>query len=99
VGGSLASSLHGIPRSTNDVDLVADLQARHVDPLIRALADRFYVPEDRVRDAVERRASFNVIHLETMFKVDIFVLKDDDISTVSPVRRSNRQKPGPSRKQ
>lgn len=77
VGGSLASSLHGIPRSTDDADLVAELREDHVEPLVAALGSRFYVDADHVREAVRRRSSFNVIELETMFKVDLFVLGDD----------------------
>jgi hypothetical protein len=37
VGGSLASSIHGIPRTTQDVDLVADLRLSHVDAITSAL--------------------------------------------------------------
>lgn len=73
VGGSLASSLHGQPRATQDVDIVADFQPQHVTPFVSALRERFYVDEPAVRDAVKRRSTFNVIHLETMFKVDVFV--------------------------
>jgi hypothetical protein len=72
IGGSVASSVHGVPRSTNDVDVVADLQLRHVTPLVHALGDAFYIDEDAVRDAVERRSSFNVVYLTSMFKIDVF---------------------------
>jgi hypothetical protein len=41
-----------------------------------ALEGAYYVPEGRVRDAAARRGSFNVIHLETMLKVDVFVARD-----------------------
>jgi hypothetical protein len=75
LGGSLASSLHGIPRSTQDADLVADLQSHHVAPLVSRLRESFYLDDERVRNAVRRRASFNAIHLATMTKVDVFVLK------------------------
>ncbi|MBI2377443.1 MAG: hypothetical protein HYV07_25810 [Deltaproteobacteria bacterium] len=77
IAGSVASSLHGIPRATQDVDLVAALRYPHVKPFAAALEGRFYVDEDSVRSAVLRRSSFNVIHLETMFKADIFVSSDD----------------------
>lgn len=89
VGGSLASSFHGIPRSTMDADLVADIKASHVQPLARALRDRFYLDEDGILDAVERRSSFNLIYLKTMFKVDIFVLKEDAHSR-EEMRRKKR---------
>jgi hypothetical protein len=73
VGGSLASSVHGIPRATQDVDLVAVLSLDHIEPLTVALASEFYVDGDMISDAIRRRASFNVVHLATMFKADIFV--------------------------
>lgn len=73
VGGSLASSLHGIPRSTQDVDIVADLQLHQVIPLVAALEQTFYVDVDMIMAAVVQRSSFNIIHLDTMFKVDVFV--------------------------
>ena len=87
VGGSLASSFHGTPRSTNDADLVADLRRAHVPLLAAALEAEFYLDRGRIRDAVRRRSSFNVIYLETMFKVDIFVLKDDPLAREEMRRR------------
>jgi hypothetical protein len=77
VGGSFASSIYGIPRATQDVDLVADIGLPQVDALTNALADEFYIDAAMVRDAIRRRASFNVIHLATMFKADVFVARDD----------------------
>jgi hypothetical protein len=76
VGGSIASSAHGVPRSSIDADVVAELGPAHVTRLVSALAGRYYVSDERVRDAIARRASFNVIHLETMVKVDVFVSRD-----------------------
>jgi hypothetical protein len=73
VGGSLASSVHGIPRSTQDIDLLIELPGRLVEPLAAELERDFYVDRDMILDAVHRRASFNVIDLKTMFKVDLFV--------------------------
>jgi hypothetical protein len=73
VGGSLASSLHGIPRATQDVDIVADLLPEHVRPFVDAVSADFYISEDAVRDAVRRRSTFNVIHFATVTKVDVFV--------------------------
>jgi len=75
IGGSLASALYGVPRATMDADLVADLRVEHAEALARALADAFYVDAEMIRDAVRQQRSFNVIHLETAFKVDIFVRK------------------------
>lgn len=76
VGGSIASSAHGVARASVDADVVAELRPEHADRLASALRGDYYVPEARVRDGIARRASFNVIHLETMLKVDVFVSKD-----------------------
>ncbi len=78
IGGSVASSLCGVARSTLDVDLVVDLADRHVGPFAASLADAYYVEESAVREAVRRRDSFNVIHLDTMMKIDVFVLRRDE---------------------
>ena len=80
VGGSLASSLYGIPRATNDADLVADVKLKHVEPLTKALENDFYVAGELITEAIRDRSSFNVIYLATMFKADIFLPKKDAFS-------------------
>jgi hypothetical protein len=77
VGGSLASAVQGVPRATNDADIVADLKPEDVVPLVRALRADFYLDPDTVRHEVARQGSFNLIDLATYFKVDIFVAGDD----------------------
>jgi hypothetical protein len=75
LGGSVASSAHGVPRASIDADVVADLGPEHVTPLVERLRNDYYVDEERVRAAVQSRRSFNAIHLATMFKVDVFAAK------------------------
>lgn len=75
VAGSIAASVHGVPRSSLDADVVADLQPVHVRPFVDALRGAFYVPEGHVEEAIAERSSFNVIHLDTMLKVDVFVAR------------------------
>lgn len=87
VGGSFASSLHGHPRSTQDIDFVADLKPEHVTPLVAALHRRFYFDEPAIREAVSRGSSFNVIHLRTLFKVDVFVAGNDVATRRELMRR------------
>ena len=74
IGGSLASSIFGIPRATQDADIVADLQAESVPAFVHQLGKDFYADSERILMGVERLSSFNVIHLATMFKVDVFLL-------------------------
>lgn len=76
MGGSLASSAYGYGRATQDADLIADFRREHIAPFANALTGAFYVSEPMIASAVERRSCFNLIHLATMFKVDVFVLKD-----------------------
>lgn len=75
VGGSVASSAYGHMRTTQDADLIADLKAEHVAPLVRALGDDYYISPTAALEAIGRRSSFNLIHYATMFKVDLFVSK------------------------
>lgn len=76
VGGSIASSAHGVPRASIDADVVAELLPAHAAPLAAAPHGAYYVSEQRIEDAIARRATFNAIHLETMVKVDVFVSRD-----------------------
>jgi len=75
VGGSLASSIHGVMRSTLDADIVADMKLEHIKPLVAALSKEFYADDEMIKDAIEHHSSFNLIHYETAFKVDIFTRK------------------------
>lgn len=91
VGGSLASSIYGIPRATQDVDFVADLRLSHVEAITSALTEEFYVDADMISDAIKRRASFNVIHLTTMFKADVFIFQGDSWSSSEMDRARGEQ--------
>jgi hypothetical protein len=75
IGGSLSSALHGVMRATMDADIVADLRLKHAEPLAHALGDSFYADGEMIHNAIRRHDSFNLIHLDTMFKVDVFVAK------------------------
>jgi hypothetical protein len=87
LGGSVASSVHGVPRSSLDIDILAALAAKHVPDLERRLAGTYYISATRVADAIEREASFNLIHLETMFKIDVFIARSDAFRLSSLQRR------------
>jgi hypothetical protein len=76
IGGSFASAVYGIVRSTMDADLVADIRPEHVQRLISLLEKEFYIDDGMIMDAIENSGSFNIIHLETMFKVDVFIPKN-----------------------
>jgi hypothetical protein len=77
VGGSYASSAHGIARATMDIDILAAIPGKQAGALAARLEPEFYADELAIRQAIATKRSFNVIHLETMFKVDVFISKRD----------------------
>lgn len=87
IGGSLASSIHGIARATRDVDIIADIREKDVESFSDELKERFYVDVEMIKEAIIRQTSFNLIHLESMFKVDVYILKQDVFSKEEFKRR------------
>ncbi len=75
IGGSVGSSTYGIPRATFDVDLIADLRQEHVRSFVKGLETEYYVDEDMIQDAIMHQSSFNIIYLDSMLKVDVFLPK------------------------
>ncbi len=73
IGGSLASTLYGMVRTTQDSDIVAEMRLEYLQPFVLALTDEFYVEEEMIADSIQQYASFNIIHRETLFKVDVFI--------------------------
>lgn len=73
IGGSLASTLYGMVRTTQDSDIVAEMRLEHTQPFVVALEDEFYVDDEMIFESIQRHSSFNIIHRETMFKVDVFI--------------------------
>lgn len=95
VGGSLASSAHGLPRTTQDVDFVAALEPAHVAPFVNMLEADFYVDAAAIHRAITAQRSFNIIHLATMYKADIFVSKNEPFAQEQMRRRQQVLLPMP----
>lgn len=73
IGGSVASSAYGLPRSTMDVDIVSELTINHISPFVTKLEEMYYIDAKMILGAIEDNSSFNIIHLETMLKIDVFI--------------------------
>jgi hypothetical protein len=73
IGGSIASSVYGISRATMDIDLVLELKQEHVKLLVQALNKDYFIDEEMILDAIKNRSTFNLIHLATMIKIDVFI--------------------------
>lgn len=76
ISGSVASSVYGIAQAAQDIDIVANLQPEHVQPLVAQLQTGYYIDEGTVRKAIQQHTWFNAIHLESILKIDIFLPKD-----------------------
>jgi len=87
IGGSVASSAYGIARATMDVDLVADIKIPQVNSFVKALETDYYIAADKIREAIHRSTSFNLIHLETMIKIDVFIVKEQPYDSEALARR------------
>ena len=87
IGGSVASSAYGMARATMDVDLVSTIKMSQVDDLVKSLEGHYYVSAEMIREAIRRHASFNLIHLETMIKIDVFIAKDRPYDSEALTRR------------
>lgn len=74
IGGSLASAVHGTIRSTMDADLIVDLRVEHIEKFIPRLEAAFFIDPPAIINALQRNGSFNLIHKDTMFRIDIFPL-------------------------
>lgn len=87
VVGSFASSARGKPRATIDADIVAEVTRDHARILAERLAGEYYADEVAIRRAVLDRGVFNAIHLETMFKVDVYVSSSGGFDEQQLLRR------------
>ncbi len=91
LGGSLASSMSGEPRSTLDVDMVVDIEEAEIGPLVATLGAEFYVNEDALRRAVRERSTANLIHHGTSIKIDLFVMGSTPLDEIQLARRRRVQ--------
>jgi hypothetical protein len=87
LGGSMASSVYGVPRSTRDADITAEPFPGKEAQLVAAFGDDYYISEPAVREAVLLRSSFNIINTAAGFKVDVFVRKDRPFEQSAMSRR------------
>jgi len=91
VSGSVASSVHGVPRTTLDIDLVVDLAPAQAEAFASELQPDFYADAAFIRDAFQHGRAANVIHLATAWKFDLFPLGSDAYSQAAFARRAYRE--------
>ncbi len=90
VVGSFASTFYGVPRTTQILDFVIDPTPEQVERLLDALdPDLYYVDRDVARDALRRRTMFNVIEIESGWKLDLVIRKSREFSITELARRES----------
>jgi hypothetical protein len=87
IGGSIASSVRGEPRTSLDIDIVVAMTATQVAPLVAALGPEFYADADSILRAVRERSNVNVIHLPTAIKLDLFIVGGSPLDERQVARR------------
>ena len=87
ITGSFASNMHGMPRSTQDADVVIDTDWESLERFLEGLGPGFYKSEEAAKEALDRHQIFNVIHLETGFKIDLIIRKSRPFSKREFLRR------------
>ena len=87
VSGSVASSYYGVPRTTNDFDLVIDPAPNGIEQFLKAVRAAWYVSPEAAREALRRRSMFNVIDVESGWKADLVIRKDRPYSVEEFRRR------------
>ncbi len=93
IGGSVASSLVGEPRATNDLDLLVEMHEGQVAPWVKALGPDFDVDEESLIDAVRNRRSWNIFYLPLVTKIDLFIKRLDPFDGSELDRRQRIELP------
>jgi hypothetical protein len=85
--GSMALVHYAMPRTTTDIDVVIELSLPDAEKFIKEFENDFYVPQNRVKDAIYRNFMFNILNQETIIKIDCVMLKTDEFSQNAFARR------------
>jgi hypothetical protein len=97
IAGSVASSAYSLPRTTYDVDMVADMRPQHVAPFVAALVEGYYVDRGAVIDAIAQLASFNMTHQATGINIDVFIPQQRPFDRIQFSRAQAHLLPGAER--
>ncbi len=89
--GSLAYNIYSIPRATRDIDLIIEMKEKDIEVFLHYIKNKYYYSEQTIREEVKRKGMFNIIHLESSYKIDLIV-HTNDIFEVAKFHRRKRFK-------
>ena len=76
--GSMALAFYSTPRMTRDIDIILQISYADVGKIVALFKEDFYIDENSVRQAVRDQSMFNIIHNESVLKVDFIIRKDEE---------------------
>lgn len=85
--GAIAVNYYSVPRFTHDADLVIQMHPHNIQVLCKSLEDKYYIDSEMIKEAMAFSGQFNLIHLDTGFKIDFWILKNDEFSQLQFSRR------------
>lgn len=88
IGGSVASSIYGKVRFTQDADMTVEPFEDKAEEFFRLVSSDFYISSSAMQQALTQKSSFNVVHLESAFKIDVFIRKDTEFEKQILSRRN-----------
>ena len=85
--GSVALSFYAQPRMTRDIDIVVAITEQDAPKILRAFSGDYYISPEDVMDTVHGGPMFNIVHLQSVVKVDLIALPQTDFAAVQFQRR------------
>ena len=74
--GSFAANFYAVPRMTRDIDIVIEILKSDVDKIFHSFKNEFYIDAEPISEAIKHQGMFNIIHNESVFKIDFIIRKD-----------------------
>lgn len=75
VSGSVASTVYGEPRTTNDIDIVIDASEQKLEKFLDSISSEYYCNKSVAIDAIKNRSMFNIIDVQCGWKIDLIIKK------------------------
>ena len=88
--GAIAVNYYGRPRLTHDVDIIVNIERKHIQSIVDAFHQEFYISLEGIEDAIGHRTAFNIIHNETGLKIDFWMLTDEEYDKTRFSRKKRR---------
>ena len=87
ITGSVATNFYTTPRMTRDIDIVINVNEDDTEKIYSLFSEDFYIDRDMIKDAIQRKQMFNIIHNESVIKVDFVVRKDTEYRKIEFERK------------